>query len=100
MRSVISMIFGCRPPMEPLVANERIKTLGCVYQSLILILSPKTAPRLNGDEGSIHRTPTLFPKLTNKPINESTKVLLPAPGGPVIPIIFAGEDGNDCSRAS
>src|SRR5688572_18677315 len=94
------MIFGCSPPIEPLVASERINTFGCVYQSLIRILSPSTAPRLKGEEGSTHNTPVFFPAATSILINASVNVLLPAPGGPVIPMIFVDEEGSDCNSVS
>ena len=58
--SVSSIIFGCKPPKLPRVANERMNTLGLLYHSLILILSPNKAPKLNGEEGSTHNTPTVF----------------------------------------
>src|SRR6187401_184947 len=99
--SVISMILGCNPPNEPLVANERMNTFGSSYHLLILIRSPSREPRLNGEDGSTQSTPIFFPLLTSNPMSESTKVLLPAPGGPVIPIIgLFGLGGNDRNNPS
>src|SRR5688572_20601510 len=94
------MILGCSPPIEPRVARERMYTSGCVYHSLILIRSPRTAPRLKAEDGSTQRTPIFFPDCTSNPISASTIVLLPAPGGPVIPIIFAADELMDCSISS
>ena len=52
---------------------------------IILILSPNNEPKLNGEVGSIAKTAILncFDNLFRIAL---TKVLLPAPGGPVIPI--------------
>src|SRR5690606_1587916 len=101
--SVISITRGCSPPMDPRVARERMNTFGFVYHSLIRMRSPSTAPRLNGEEGSTQSTPTLFPLEQNSLIIASTNVLLPAPGGPVTPMILddgGGSDFNNCSYPS
>jgi len=65
---------------------------------LILILSPSTAPKLNGDEGSTQTIPTFLLSLTKASITASTKVLLPAPGGPVMPITGVDVWGSCCKN--
>src|SRR5690242_14729213 len=97
---MISIIRGCKPPIDPRVANDRMKTFGSVYQSLIRILSPSTAPRLKGEEGSTQSTPIFLPSFTNAFTKPSTSVLLPAPGGPVTPMILVLEGFNDCNNSS
>src|SRR5689334_17672010 len=91
---------GCKPPIEPRVASERIKTCGLVYQSLMRILSPSTAPKLKGEEGSTQSTAIFLPSFTSAFTKPSTNVLLPAPGGPVTPMIFVLEGFNDCNNSS
>ena len=49
--------------------------------------SPNKEPKLNGELGSIAKTATRFPNFEYSVINPFTSVLLPAPGGPVIPTI-------------
>jgi len=51
--------------------------------------SPRTAPPLNGLVGSMHKTATVFPLDLSFVIRLSIRLLLPAPGGPVIPIRWA-----------
>ncbi len=53
------------------------------------ILSPSKAPPVKGLVGSIAITPTLYPCETNSFTNEFVSVDFPAPGGPVIPILYA-----------
>ena len=96
---VISKICVCSPPSAPLLASDLIYTFGWLYHSLILIRSPKSAPKLKGEEGSTQTTPTFFPAATQFAIKASTKVLLPAPGGPVIPVtvhLCVGVICNNC----
>ena len=49
-------------------------------------LSPKNAPFVKGLLGSMTMTATDLPFDVYESIKQSTNVLLPAPGGPVIPI--------------
>ena len=51
--------------------------------------SPSTAPPLNGLVGSIHRTATVFLTVLSFVIRLSIRLLFPAPGGPVMPILRA-----------
>src|SRR5690606_8214603 len=48
--------------------------------------SPRMAPPVNGLEGSTAMTPTVRPSCRYAAMSRSTMVLLPAPGGPVMPI--------------
>jgi hypothetical protein len=50
------------------------------------ILSPKSAQKLKGEVGSTASTAIFLFKLNKCPIRALTKLLLPAPGGPVKPI--------------
>src|SRR4051794_298400 len=59
--------------------------------------SPRMAPPVNGLVGSTAITPTVLPCARATAINRSIKVLLPAPGGPVIPIVQA-RNGRGPSR--
>src|SRR6185436_9055323 len=48
--------------------------------------SPRSAPRVNGLDGSTEMTPTLLPRLRAWPTSALTRDDLPTPGGPVTPI--------------
>ena len=52
---------------------------------VILILSPRRAPPLLGDEGSTARTATDSPRSTHISIIFPIRDDFPTPGGPVIP---------------
>ena len=80
------MVFADKPPNEPRVAIERINTSGWLKWLVMRILSPSNEPKLNGEVGSIANIATLLPWFTSLSIMALTSVLLPAPGGPVIPI--------------
>ena len=81
-----SPAFWDRPPRLPRVAIERTKIPSSAVRSIILIRSPKIAPPEYGLVGSIATIPTVLPRLRYSLANLSVRVLLPAPGGPVIPI--------------
>src|SRR5450759_3093624 len=51
--------------------------------------SPRTAPPVIGLDGSTATTATGRPARRSSAINAATSVLLPAPGGPVIPMSWA-----------
>jgi hypothetical protein len=55
---------------------------------------------LKGEDGSTQITATFFCCAVIKPISESVSVLLPAPGGPVIPMTGIAEGGNDFRNVS
>jgi hypothetical protein len=52
---------GAKPPRWPRVAIERMNTSGSVAWSCMRTLSPRMAPPLKGDVGSMARTPTAWP---------------------------------------
>ncbi len=52
-------------------------------------LSPRMAPPEKGLEGSTAKTATFLFLLRKYPISLSVRVLLPEPGGPVIPTTWA-----------
>src|ERR1039458_3757037 len=54
--------------------------------------SPSSAPPVYGLEGSTARTPTALPCPRKLRTRQSTKVLLPAPGGPVMPMRNAPDE--------
>ena len=78
-----------RPPCAPLVARLRMNTPRSRKCCCIRMRSPSTAPPLNGLVGSTASTPTLSPSSREVRTKPSTRVLLPAPGGPVMPTVYA-----------
>ncbi len=78
-----------RPPRAPRVARLRTKTPGSSAWRCIRIRSPRIAPPVKGEVGSTARTPTVFSFFRKEEIRASTRVLLPAPGAPVIPMTWA-----------
>ncbi|MNI54247.1 hypothetical protein D3C73_1091350 [compost metagenome] len=79
------MVFAEIPPSAPRVASERINTLGLLNWLAILMRSPSKEPKLNGEVGSMANMAMRFPAVVKWLVMAFTKVLLPAPGGPVIP---------------
>jgi hypothetical protein len=71
--------------MAPRVAIERMKTPGSVCSDCMRMRSPSRAPPENGLVGSTARMPTVSPRSRQRRAKRSTRVLLPAPGGPVKP---------------
>ena len=72
------------PPGWFLVASERTNTKSEESAFVILILSPRSAPPLLGDEGSTARTATDSPRSTQHR-SFSYEIDFPTPGGPVMP---------------
>src|SRR3989442_6393352 len=89
MRSTASAAARQRPPRAPRVAIERIKTPGSRARSFMRIRSPRIAPPENGEEGSTATTPTVRPRARATSASPRTSVLLPLPGAPVTPTIWA-----------
>ncbi len=60
------------------------------------IRSPRIAPPENGDDGSMASTATRslpsIPRVRACSMSRSVRVDLPAPGAPVIPIVYACPD--------
>ena len=81
------MVLVDKPPKEPRVAKERMNTLGLVNCSAMRMRSPSKEPKLNGEVGSMANTAMYFPWALQWFSSAFTKVLLPAPGGPVMPIM-------------
>ena len=89
IRSAAWRVASDRPPSEPRLAIERMKTPGSRKWSARRMRSPSRAPLVNGLDGSIERTATSRSLsracLTSAPI----RVDLPTPGGPVKPTTAA-----------
>ena len=86
---ITSPVARARPPRLPRVAMLRMKTSGSSVWVCIRIRSPRTAPPVNGLDGSTAMIPTDSPSPRSKVVSRSTSVDLPAPGGPVIPSTWA-----------
>src|ERR1051325_5561554 len=84
--SSTSRVLVARPPSEPRVAMERMYTPGSSATVSIRIRSPSRAPPEKGLVGSTARTPTVSPRRRHDCTSCWTRVDLPAPGGPVMPI--------------
>ena len=80
-----SAVASASPPWWPRLAIERMKTPGSRKWSARRMRSPSTAPRVNGLVGSTLTTATDLPARRSSPARPLMRVLLPAPGGPVIP---------------
>src|SRR2546425_9446392 len=89
MRSTASAAARDRPPRAPRVAIERMKTPGSRARSLMRIRSPRIAPPENGDDGSTATMPTVRPRARATTASARASVLLPLPGAPVTPTIWA-----------
>src|SRR2546428_10732534 len=85
-RSATSAVVVARPPCAPRVAIERMKTRGSRLADSMRMRSPSRAPPVKGLVGSTATTPTPSPCARNCWISRSVSVLLPAPGGPVMPM--------------
>src|SRR4051812_26051378 len=85
-------VAAATAPTDPRLARLRTKTSGrAAIERSILTRSPSTAPPLIGLDGSTAITATRAPSSENASIRRPTSVLLPAPGGPVTPMTWAGE---------
>jgi hypothetical protein len=78
-----------RPPSEPRLAIERMNTPGSRKWSDSRMRSPRRAPCVKGDEGSIERTATSRSRARAFSTRRPISVDLPAPGGPVKPATLA-----------
>ena len=70
---------------EPLEGDGRMKAASCCASRSIRVLSPRMLPPVTGLLGSTASTATRWPAPIRCSPNASMKVLLPTPGGPVIP---------------
>ena len=84
-----SPVAPARPPRLPRVAMLRMNTSGSRVWACMRMRSPRTAPPVNGLDGSTASTPTAAPSARRWLVRRSTRVDLPAPGGPVIPRTWA-----------
>ena len=70
------------------MAIERMNTPGSVAWSCMRTRSPRMAPPVNGDDGSMASTATSSPSERSRPMTAEVSVLLPAPGAPVSPTVY------------
>ena len=77
------------PPSAPRLAIERMYTPGSRKWSVRRIRSPSSAPWVNGEVGSIDSTATVRSRARSSLVSAPSNVDLPAPGGPVKPMIAA-----------
>src|SRR5213594_2351607 len=89
MSLMTSPVAAARPPRLPRVAMLRMKTFGSRVWACIRMRSPRTAPPVNGLEGSTAMMATRSPSARRRVVSLSTSVDLPAPGGPVMPSTWA-----------
>ena len=87
-RITVSLVFLATPPSEPALGLGRMNALGSLQRVSILVLSPRILPLLFSLLGSIASTASLCPLEVTKLPNASMKVLFPAPGTPVMPILI------------
>src|ERR1035437_5808297 len=103
MRRARSAVARARPPMAPRVAMERMKIPGSAWCCCMRMRSPRMAPPEMRLVGSTARMAMVLPCLRNSNASASTRVLLPAPGGPVMPTMrawpVAGASSRRVSRA-
>ena len=83
--STIGVKQSINPPGWFLVASERMNTKSEESAFVILILSPRRAPPLLGEDGSTARTATDSPRPIHTSIIFPIRDDFPTPGGPVIP---------------
>ena len=79
-RRMASGVARARPPRWPRVAIERMNTPGSVAWSCMRTRSPRMAPPVNGDDGSMASTATSWPCARRWPMSALVSVDLPAPG--------------------
>ena len=87
--SAASCVPRLTPPRFPREPMLRMKTPSSTAWSCMRRRSPRIAPPVKGLDGSIAITPTFLPSALNCEMSLLTKVLLPAPGLPVIPMTWA-----------
>jgi hypothetical protein len=89
IRSAAWSVASDSPPSEPRLAMERMKTPGSRKWSESRMRSPRSAPWVKGEEGSIERTAICLSCARLCSISRPISVDLPTPGGPVKPTIRA-----------
>src|SRR5690606_19217602 len=91
-----------RPPSSPPEAIERTKMPSSSGSQTMRARSPRSAPPLRGLDGSTASTPTVRPCARSSPTSAETSVLLPTPGGPVMPKVreACGASARSCERSS
>jgi hypothetical protein len=89
IRSAAWSVASERPPSEPRLAIERMKTPRSRKWSESRMRSPSSAPLVKGEEGSIERTAICRSWARACSISRPMRVDLPTPGGPVKPTIRA-----------
>src|ERR1017187_515980 len=89
MRRARSAVARASPPMVPRVAMERMKMPGSAWCCCMRMRSPRMAPPEMRLLGSTARMAMVLPRWRNCQARASTSVLLPAPGGPVMPTMRA-----------
>ena len=85
---IVSRVFLATPPSVPAAGEGLIKALGSMLNLSILVLSPRILPRVCSLLGSIASTARVLPLVVRSFPKVSMKVLFPAPGTPVIPILI------------
>ena len=80
-----SAVLCERPPKLPRVPMLRMNTPSSIARLAMRMRSPRMAPPENGLVGSMAMMPTVLPCLRYSFASLSVSVLLPAPGGPVMP---------------
>ena len=87
MTNATSEVERDNPPRAPRVARLRMNTPSSQECRFMRMRSPRMAPPVKGLVGSMATTPTFFPLARNEAVTWSTRVDLPAPGGPVMPMM-------------
>ena len=86
-RAVIAWgVASDSPPVWLRSARLRRKTCGSSQDPCMRSRSPSNAPPVKGLVGSTAMMPTVRPLFLNCLVRRSVRVLLPEPGGPVIPM--------------
>ena len=84
--SAACSVVSASPPRWPRVPIERMKTSGSRKWSARRMRSPRSAPFVNGLDGSTEMTPTLVESSRTRRTSALIRLDLPTPGGPVTPI--------------
>jgi len=84
-------VCSANPPSAPREAMERMKICLSSCKSSMRTRSPRIAPPVKGLDGSTAMMATFFSgsRRRNSRVSAFTNVLLPEPGGPVMPILCA-----------
>ena len=78
-----------RPPSAPRLAMDRMNTPGSRKWSVRRMRSPRSAPWVKGDDGSIESTAIERPRARRIRVSALMSDDLPAPGAPVRPMTAA-----------